>query len=159
MTDVVEKFEQVYAKIGAEQDAREGEADLAARASDVFFDRVASSSHDTRAVHPEPAMTGAQPAASASAADVDRFELPHTEVLPPAEPRYVAPASRSPLPARASRSSRAAAIAGICVALVVGTAIGFLMSPNREPVAARTQIEASDYGGTRLRLDYSLPKR
>ena len=161
MSAVVQKFEQIYATLDAQQDERRLQPDLAQRAAAAFSDPSASSAGDMnyRLDHtaPESVRFDVAEIDAAPGGAIDRFELPEADTIPRAAESY---ADRAPFIAAtpARRGLRPVAIAGACLALVIGTAVGYVMAPGADSAGVPAKIETTQQGGTQLRIDYTLPK-
>ena len=149
LNEVVQKFERFYAQLGAgeRQSADAPVPDPGLR--DASRVDEASPVRDAAAVFDREAQrTPATP--------LEEFEFPEANVPPPAiqtQPRVVYVSADDD----AQRSLWPRALAGAGVALVVGVALGYLIGPNPDKPVPAAKIEASEEGGTKLRLDPTLP--
>jgi hypothetical protein len=162
MLDVVQKFERVYAQLGAEQRERTHAPELAEGASAAFDQESGSSAHDTsvaRGDTPEGSLRiGVSAVTSTADPPIEKFELPEVDATPPITAGARAPVMSGSVE-RPSRRLWPVAIAGAAIALIIGIVVGYLMVPSIDSTLARATIEPSRQGGTQLRLDYSLPQR
>jgi hypothetical protein len=162
MLDVVQKFERVYAQLGAEQRERTDAPDLADGPSAAFHEASASPVRDTSAAPSDTPQGSLRTGVSAVTSPVDptleKFELPELDAKPTITGGARAPAAWSSAE-RPSRRPWPLALAGAAVALVIGIVVGYLMVPSIDSTRARAKIESSPQGGTQLRLDYGLPQR
>jgi hypothetical protein len=156
--DVVQKFELVYSQFNAGQRERGREAGLAEAAAAALSARETSPPRDTaepRSDTIEASMRKGTTAIQAAAnPPIEKFELPEESVLEVTEHRPVA--SDWPQPERTSRRLWPKVISAAALALAIGIAVGYLMVPRVESPSARSKIEASTAGGTRLRVEYEL---
>jgi anti-sigma-K factor RskA len=162
MLDVVQKFERVYAQLGAEQRERPHAPELAARAAAALNEASVSTLRDAPAARsdaPE-VSSGIEVSAAASALEVpfEKYELPELDAIPPITGGTRTPAAWGGAERPARRSWRLA-LASAAIALIIGIAVGYLMVPSADSTRPRAKIDASQQGGTQLRLDYDLPKR
>jgi hypothetical protein len=162
MLDVVQKFERVYAQLGAEQRERTDTPELAERTSAAFDEASASSVRDTSAARSDTPEGSLRIGVSAVASPVDppieKFELPELDAMPPITGGARAPATWGSAE-RPSRRPWPIALAGAAIALIIGIVVGYLMVPSIDSTLARAKIQSSPQGGTQLRLDYGLPQR
>jgi hypothetical protein len=153
MLDVVQKFERVYAQLGAEQRERPHAPELAARAAAALNEASVSTLRD--------APVGRSDASEVSSridVPVEKYELPELDAIPPITGGTRTPAAWGGAERPARRSWRLA-LASAAIALIIGIAVGYLMVPSVDSTRPRAKIDASQQGGTQLRLDYDLPKR
>lgn len=162
MLDVVQKFERVYAQLGAEQRERTDAPQLAEESSAAFDRASASSVRDTSAARNDTPEGSSRMAVSAVTspddAPIEKFEFPELDATPP-----ITSGTRAPIAwgsaERPSRRSWPLALAGAAIALIIGILVGYLMVPSIDSTHARAKIETSPQGGTQLRLDYGLPQQ
>jgi hypothetical protein len=159
MLDVVQKFERVYAQLGAEQRERPHAPELAAAA---LNEGSVSAVRDTpvgRSDAPEvSSRIDVSAAASALEVPVEKYELPELDAIPPITGGTRTPAAWAGAE-RPARRSWPLALASAAIALIIGIVVGYLMVPAADSTRPRAKIDASPQGGTQLRLDYDLPKR
>jgi hypothetical protein len=162
MVDVVQKFERVYAQLGAEQRERPHAPELAARAAAAFNEGSVSVVRDTpvaRSDAPEvSSRIHVSAATSALEVPVEKYELPELDAIP-----AIAGGTRTPAAwggaERPARRLWPFALVSAAIALIVGIVVGYLMVPSVDSTRPGAKIDASRQGGTQLRLDYDLPKR
>jgi hypothetical protein len=149
LNDVVQKFERFYQQLGARERAA-ADAPMPARdAPEAAPAADASPLRDAAAVFDHHVQRTPAP-------PLEDFEFPQPNTLPPpvhVQPRVVYVSADDD----ARRSLWPRALAGAGVALVVGVALGYLIVPNAGKPVPTAKIEASEEGGTKLRLDPTLP--
>ena len=149
LNDVVQKFERVYAQLGSGVRASSAAPRAEPLARDALRAEEASPVRDAAKIFDADAQrTPATP--------LEDFEFPDAPVPSPAlqtQPRVVYVSADDD----ARRSLWPRAVAGACVALVVGVALGYLIGPHPDKPVPAAKIEASEEGGTKLRLDPTLP--
>ena len=161
MIDVVRKFEHTYASTARNESGSPHESDLAERAASAFSADGPSPQRDTLELDTELETPLAHRAGPVSIPPLesatDQFELPRIEPLPAVAeslPRH-SPAQRE-IAAPRNRRKRSILVAATALALLIGVSLGYMLGPGRDSGAVRAKIDASEQGGTRLRMDYGL---
>ena len=161
MLDVVQKFERVYAQLGAEQRERPHAPELAARASAAFNEGSMSALREAPAARSNTPDVSSSTDLSAVATQLDaieKYELPELDASPPITAGTRAPADWAGTE-RAARRFWPMALAGAVIAFIIGIVVGYLMVPSVDSTRPRAKIDGALNGGTQLRLEYELRKR
>jgi hypothetical protein len=159
--DVVQKFELVYSQFSADQRERGQDQELPEAAAAAFGARRTSPPRDRtegRSDTIEAAFRmGATAVPVAAETPIEKFELPEEPVLQITERRPALSAWRES--ERQPGRVWPKVLGGAGLALVIGIGVGYVMVPRADSPSARTKIESSAQGGTRLRMDYELQTR